>query len=585
MTQIFDSITNYIEETMELSFDELDEESAKDYAIGHIDCFLTWLIRHDYTMYEDSLIREIKSGQMTANSFLLSHGNGQLESTYIKEEVRTFVEEYYPTYQEQYRKTVATILKKLPLEFVLTIEDYQKISYIIEEAYEIYGQKNHNQVEKVDSVGEGITYFQNQEYEKAFELLRDQKEERAFATLGLMYLRGFGVEKDKKLAKEYLDKSIEEDNIFNLMTYAELCHTKEISTGPSGPTHLSLYQRASELGHLEATLLLADHYSKADYNSVAGKGIEYYLKAAREGNSYAQGKAGICYLEQIGVPCNYKRALKWLQIAYDQQEESALVPLAKCYEFGLGVAENREKAIALYESAYEEYHNEEAAYALGKWYLEKGDSKGIALIKQACDTNMKEAITLYGIFLWEGTYITQNREQALTYFEQASELGELEALYRRGECYELGILYEHNWKLAFQMYQKAAGGKHAKALRKMGYCYEMGLGTNKSSAKAKNYYESAVELGDEQARIDLEFLILSNPLNRETKDRIKEAHSYIEEDNNHVHIQYRLGLCYKEGVGYEEDLEKAITHLTRSAKENYKNSRELLKEVKLKQLS
>ncbi len=568
---VFDNINNYINEVIELSFNEINADDAKQY-VSHIDCFLTWLIKNNHTTLKN--IDNVKNGYSTANDILINDLNGILNDTIVKPDIVEFVKSVYEEYKNIFIKKVASDLGKLHLEFILSVIDYNKISYIIDELY----QKNNKHNDS--SIQEGLDYFNNNEFDKAFNILKNIDTDLSNSKLGYMYLKGLSVNKDIKLAINLLDKSIINDNIENILFYAKLCKNKEVSTGPSGPTFISLYERAISLGCIEAMIELADHYYEADINSTNGKSIELYLRAARLNNSYSQSKAGLCYLNSIGVSQNYKRAFKWLKKGYESNDYTHIYELALCYELGFGTNINIDEAIKLHKVAYLEYSNFNSCFSLGKLMINDDYKLGLSYIELACNSSIKEALTFHADLIYK-----DDENKSFELYKKASELKDHNALYKMGFFYENGILVEKDNKQAFKYYLESSKYKNCNALWKVGFFYELGIETSKDSSRAKNYYISAIEQGCTEASIDLDFIKFINHLNRETKDTVDQSYNSILNNINSIHVNYRLGLCYKDGLGLEKDLDKSIEHLMLVAKDNYLDSRDVLKKVKIEKLN
>lgn len=70
----------------------------------------------------------------------------------------------------------------------------------------------------------------------------------------------------------------------------------------------------------------------------------------------------------MGFPQNEKLAVKYYQLAADQDNAVAMNNLALMYEEGLGIAKNTQKAIQLYEKALA-LGDDTAAYNLGDIYF------------------------------------------------------------------------------------------------------------------------------------------------------------------------------------------------------------------------
>ena len=81
-------------------------------------------------------------------------------------------------------------------------------------------------------------------------------------------------------------------------------------------------------------------YDKGDYQGA----VEWYEKAAAQGNAVAQYNLGVCYAKGEGVQQSYEKAVEWYTKAAEQGNIEAQNKLAECYEKGLGVEPSKKKA-------------------------------------------------------------------------------------------------------------------------------------------------------------------------------------------------------------------------------------------------
>ena len=114
------------------------------------------------------------------------------------------------------------------------------------------------------------------------------------------------------------------------------------------------------------------------------KAIEWYEKAAKQGDANAQYNLGVMYHHGHGVDVNYKKAIEWYEKAAKQGYADAQYNLGLMYHHGQGVDVNYKKAIEWYEKAAEQ-GDAQAQYNLGIMY-DHG---------QGVDVNYKKAIEWY----------------------------------------------------------------------------------------------------------------------------------------------------------------------------------------------
>ena len=88
------------------------------------------------------------------------------------------------------------------------------------------------------------------------------------------------------------------------------------------------WKRASELGHAEATRMVALSYEHGDGVEIDGsKAIEWHVKAAELGNALAAGWLGNAHYYGLdGLTPNTKEALKWFRLALELGDANAREP-------------------------------------------------------------------------------------------------------------------------------------------------------------------------------------------------------------------------------------------------------------------
>jgi hypothetical protein len=89
-------------------------------------------------------------------------------------------------------------------------------------------------------------------------------------------------------------------------------------------------------------------YDRADLKTALG----VWMQAAQSGDPEAQTNVAEIYERGLGGPPNYESAAQWYQKAADQKYSRALFNLGTLYEQGLGVEQDKLKALNLYRQAW-----------------------------------------------------------------------------------------------------------------------------------------------------------------------------------------------------------------------------------------
>jgi len=133
--------------------------------------------------------------------------------------------------------------------------------------------------------------YKNRDFKKAFELWSQEvnhKSDQAMANLGLMYLKGEGVEKDFSKAKEWFEKASAYDNDSANFNLALMYQTK-IGVEEDIEKAIDYFRRAVEKGHIQAAFRLALILLKDRTNLERIKeGFDCMIKAASNGHVMAK---------------------------------------------------------------------------------------------------------------------------------------------------------------------------------------------------------------------------------------------------------------------------------------------------------
>ena len=114
-------------------------------------------------------------------------------------------------------------------------------------------------------------------------------------------------------------------------------------------------------------LLLTTFSSVYGGDCFKDKDVDDCLVKAEQGIPLAQSVVGYIYSEGIGVPQDYKEAVKWYRLAAEQGNLTAQYNLGIMYERGEGVFHDYKKAVKWYKLAVEQGHPK-AQIKLGVMY-------------------------------------------------------------------------------------------------------------------------------------------------------------------------------------------------------------------------
>ena len=196
--------------------------------------------------------------------------------------------------------------------------------------------------------------------------------------VGIMYLNGYGVEKNFDKAREYFEKAA------NFKAHPANYFLGEMYENGLGveknlETARNFYKLSSALlneGVVNSFIILIKSFSeKDDLEKFYSELYAWRLDAANLGNSDCMWKIGIMYEKGHHVEKNMSRALEWYEKSAALGNSEAMRILGYLYEHGEGVPQNYQKAVEWYEKAVE-LKNTYALNNLSKMYREgKGVEK------------------------------------------------------------------------------------------------------------------------------------------------------------------------------------------------------------------
>lgn len=318
------------------------------------------------------------------------------------------------------------------------------------------------------------------------------------------------------------------------------------------------------------------------------------------------------YLFGLGVESNHKKAWKFMQQALSVMPIFPTIEYMKamCYHHGICVDHNDNIALnyAVKASTFcfseidEAYkliaelllhgknvdHDIDTAlkYATQANELKHGQDEEVkALIdeinqisaieqhRNAADNGDAEACFKYAAELLIGAHIEKNVGTAIQYLRQAVNMGDTDALYWLGMVYstEDGFIDHHK---AIEYLSKAAENYHPYALYRLGLYYKNGIGIEVDMVKALECFAQAANQGVADAQIEMGDA--NYDLNGQGDMSYEWAYKWFKkaaDQGNHLG-QYKLALCYKDGIGIERDIDKAIDLLLPLSKSDIEYERD-----------
>lgn len=379
---------------------------------------------------------------------------------------------------------------------------------------------------------------------------------------------------------------------------------------------LQKYIYASQLGHLRAQRRLGVMYLEGigcvqDYQSA----LEWLEIASKQNDLHAQEHLARIYRQGLGIKANIETAIGWYLIAKDSGGIKSTFELATCYDDGDGVPQNTEKALQFYMIAADRGHAE-ARYRVGL-ALEKGIG-GKQNVQEAIDWYIlaikggnDDARVRFWALVDEGEFVPESSEEAefaekigfslndpickikqairqITDYDEEPDEKHIEEILSKvkyndwsnslenNRNYFGSTSYKAHWlleddfksvsKWAFHFYSKCLEGNHSEFdfWKNNDYSWHEGYKQDVESTiiSFKNF-----ETSDLINFPSIYYIIGLICLEKFGKDYVKIMVNLLERAAK-LECKYsmlHLAICYKYGVGVEENYERYHEYLVRSA--------------------
>jgi uncharacterized protein len=233
--------------------------------------------------------------------------------------------------------------------------------------------------------------------------------------------------------------------------------------------------------------------------------MEWYLKAANQGNGSAQANYGARLYDGLyGVPVDYDKAFPWLLQGAQQGDMYAQRRVGESFKYGRGTKEDPKLAVQWFHTAADQgdaYSQAEMgdAYADGNG-VDQNMTDALAWYRKAADQKEDWAERQLGIiYLYGKNGVPRDPATAFEYLKESADAGNMGAQYYLGYMYDQGIFVQKDVRAALELYSKSADQGFADAQNVMGLAYWKGIGVPKDLAIARDWFKKAVENGSKEA--------------------------------------------------------------------------------------
>ena len=288
--------------------------------------------------------------------------------------------------------------------------------------------------------------------------------------LGKCYDRGYGVEQDADQAKKYYQSAESKGNNYAAYSLGNIFYYQE-------KDHETAYEHYRKG--------VSDQYRKNPF------GDYQFAVLSEKGIGRKEG--------EVQAEQYFKQALNgFIKLDKDINDPKLEYRMGYMFYQGIGTEQDTKKALEYLKKATVKGHTY-AEWMIGKIYLERGEKEdGINWLKKAAEHEAAQqengcAQYYLGKMYLLGEDTERDIEEAVKWFEKASENGNQYAQYQLGKIYLTGINGNQNMKKALEWLKKSAEQNNQYAQYMLGKIYMNGVGVEKNLQEAVKWYEKSAE--------------------------------------------------------------------------------------------
>ncbi len=374
----------------------------------------------------------------------------------------------------------------------------------------------------------------------------------------------YGIDRNEVWAKKAVEYGEYDPLISVALRYLEGHGTPEDSE-----KGLSILTALADKGIGSAQFTLAECLIKGkNMPKNADKALHYLSLAAQNGFAKLITGLGIVLYKSEETEIDPDLAVKCLELAAAAGDDEALVELGNLYFDGAGdMAPDQEKAFRYYlQAAEKDVPNgwELVGYCL---YEGKGASQNrqeaLGWYEKAAEQGLYNSYYMMGmIYGYDETLF--NYEKAVSYFEKSAKLGQTDALVRLGTMHLHGVgTIPPDQQKAFQYFSQAALSDNSLGWEWAAYCHYWGYGTQQNRQKALQCYHAAAKKGSCHSQYMLGYIYgydVAPPDFKKAARWFKEAAR-----QGHSDALLKLGFYYHHGRGVKRNYKTAFKLFTQAA--------------------
>lgn len=219
----------------------------------------------------------------------------------------------------------------------------------------------------------------------------------------------------------------------------------------------------ARLGVAQAQVALGDLYrlGQGGVNQSYQVAMDWYMKAAEQGDPVGQRRVGALHDHGLGVPQDSQTALTWFLKAAEQNDAPSQRNIGVLYHSGQGVPKDYTQAREWYSKAAER-GDAAAQYALGLMYqcgqgVSPNISQALVWYVMAAEQGHGQAQCNLGFLYGNGEGVTRDYDAALDWYLKAASQNHVVAFYNIARYYHRGRCSLEQCTMAREGLKKAAG--------------------------------------------------------------------------------------------------------------------------------
>ena len=302
--------------------------------------------------------------------------------------------------------------------------------------------------------------------------------------------------------------------------------------------------------------------------------------AAAEPAALAMLQEAIGWYAPQNGQTDYARARRLFAQAAQSGHPLAVMWLARSYVAGrVGFAKDVERAQELARRVIQEIRrlarngDREALFLLGSAYDEglavtQDNEQAVSWYRKAADQGHAIAQSNLGWMYDKGHGVAQSDREAVKWYRKAADQGYANGQKNLGTMYHSGRGVAQSDREAVKWYRKAADQGNADAQDNLGLAYQNGRGVAQSDREAVKWYRKAADQGDRDAQSNLGWMYHSG---RGVAQSDREAVKWyrMAADQGDAGAQLNLGWMYEHGRGVAQSDREAVKWYRKAADQGF----------------